>query len=534
MFLMDPSQIPERKPTASRIVIVGGGTIGLYAASLLAQRGQQAVVVEAGDSQLGRFENDSFESVGRPHTGIRLGRGRNLGGTSSLWGGQLVEFLPIDFAGRDWLPGSQWPITYEEIAPYYEPTYINLGISPKLIRDDDVWRGIMTKPPDLGAEFEVFLARWMGTPNVAELFSRQVQSDPNLITLGSHCATGFRGRGGRIDALRVVDKRNQAHWIEGDHFLLAAGTIENARLLLHSANDQSWRAPWRNNKNVGLYFQDHLGGKLGSFIPTNKRDFFHTFANIAYASHKFQPKVRMRNEAQARHRMYGTQGFFAFETELSEHMVYLKQFLRAALYNRKFTGFGRVLRSGATSVGFLLPLMWKYVWEHRVFVPGSARIFLVTQAEHAAMADSRISVDYGAADAAGLPRVILDWRVNGDELASLREFALKIREALFSAGVGELRVDPDLLAMNPSFLDRLSDTYHQSGGAVMGTSEKDGVVDRHLRVFGTENLYVGGASVFRTASHANVTFTALAFATRLADHLTGISSLKESLLITAI
>jgi len=58
----------------------------------------------------------------------------------------------------------------------------------------------------------------------------------------------------------------------------------------------------------------------------------------------------------------------------------------------------------------------------------------------------------------------------------------------------------------------------------MGTSESDGVVDSDLRVFGTDNLYVAGASTFRTASNANTTFTALALGTRLVDHL----SIKET------
>jgi choline dehydrogenase-like flavoprotein len=527
MYFSDPGRIPGRKANVPRAVIIGAGTIGLYAASLLAKRGQEAVVIEAGDAQLGKYGTDTFQSLGKAHTGIRLGRSRNLGGTSSLWGGQLVEFSPIDFAGRDWLPGSKWPITYEQIAPYYEPTYLNLEIPRKLIKDEEVWRGLMAKCPDLGPDFEVFLTRWMGTPNFAELFARQIQSDAKLLVLLSHTATGFRGTGSRIEAVRVIDSRNRADWIEGDRFLLAAGTIENARLLLHSANDQSWQAPWRDNRNVGLYFQDHLGGRLGAFIPIDKRAFFDSFANIAYAAHKFQPKVRMQNEAQASRRMYGTQGFFAFESEFSEHLVFLKQFLRAALYNRKLTGFGNALRNGAGSAGLLFLLMWKYVWDHRVFVPSNARIFMLTQAEHAAGADSRISVDYSATDSAGLPRVILDWRINGDELVSLRDFAARIRDAFLSAGVGELKIDPDLVALNPAFLDKLGDTYHQAGGAVMGTSKDDGVVDKDLLVFGTQNLYVGGASVFRTASHANVTFTALAFATRLVDQLTNISNLKE-------
>ena len=112
-----------------------------------------------------------------------------------------------------------------------------------------------------------------------------------------------------------------------------------------------------------------------------------------------------------------------------------------------------------------------------------------------------------------------DWR---DELASLREFAVQIRDALQAAGIGTLKIDDDLLALDASFLAKLGDTYHQAGGTNMAESERGGVVDRNLRVFGTENVYVVGAGVFPTTSNANTTFTALAFTTRLVDHLTGV------------
>jgi choline dehydrogenase-like flavoprotein len=73
--------------------------------------------------------------------------------------------------------------------------------------------------------------------------------------------------------------------------------------------------------------------------------------------------------------------------------------------------------------------------------------------------------------------------------------------------------------MDPSFMATVKDTYHQAGGTVMGTSEREAVVDRDLKVFGTANLYVGGASTFRTVSNANTTFTALAFTTRMIEHI---------------
>ena len=519
MYFTDVDQIASSTAKSPRVIVVGAGAIGLYAASQLAARGRDVVVVEAGDSRLGSFAAESYANVGRPHSGIRLGRSRGLGGTTNLWGGQLVEFQPIDFAGRDWLPGSKWPVSYEEIAPYYRPTYLNLGMPPQLLNDEDVWRGISCTPPDLGPEFEVFFTRWLGIPNFAEMFAKQIQHDARLSVLAGHTVAGFHGSGSRVEAVRLVDSKGQSHSIEGSTIILAAGTIENARLLLHGAQEPGWQAPWSENPNVGRYFQDHLGGTIASFHPTDKRGFFRMFSNVVYAGHKFQPKIRLRNQVQTQQQLYNTQVFFAFESAVSEHMVYLKQFLRAALYNRKLTGIGDLFRNSFGMARYLVPLMWKYAWDHRVFVPRSAKIQMHVQAEHAPRAESRITIDRSSVDAYGLPRVVLDWRLAGNELVSLRSSAVQIRDALQSAGIGELEIDGDLLALNPSFLARMGDTYHQAGGTNMATSERDGVVDRNLRVFGTENLYVAGASVFPTTSNANTTFTALALTTRLVDYL---------------
>ena len=83
----------------------------------------------------------------------------------------------------------------------------------------------------------------------------------------------------------------------------------------------------------------------------------------------------------------------------------------------------------------------------------------------------------------------------------------------------EVEIDAQLDAEDTDALDRATDTYHQCGGARMGHHARDGVVDSELRVFGTRNLYVAGAAVFRTSSYANPTFTALALTARLAHRL---------------
>lgn len=339
MYFVAADRVRGNNPSSPRVIVIGAGAVGLYAASQLAARGRDVLVVEAGDSHLGSFAAQSYTSVGRAHSGIRIGRSRNLGGTTSLWGGQLVEFQRYDFEARSWMQGAEWPVTYDEIAPYYQPTYLNLGIPQKLIRDEDVWRGVSSRP-DLGPEFEVFFTRWLKIPNFAEMFAQQIQSDERMSVLAGHTAVGFRGSANCVEAVRVVDGNGDSHWLEGGTVILAAGTIENARLLLHTARDESWDVPWRGNENVGRYFQDHLGGRIGTFHPVDKHGFFKMFSNVIYAGYKFQPKVRMLDEVLRRKRIHNIQMFFAFESELSEHMVYLKQFLRAALYHRKISGGG--------------------------------------------------------------------------------------------------------------------------------------------------------------------------------------------------
>lgn len=58
------------------------------------------------------------------------------------------------------------------------------------------------------------------------------------------------------------------------------------------------------------------------------------------------------------------------------------------------------------------------------------------------------------------------------------------------------------------------------GTTRMGTDLSDGFVNRDLRVFGLKNAYICSGSVFPTGGYANPTFTIVALALNLAEHLT--------------
>jgi hypothetical protein len=519
MLLTDISQWKPGSSGEAVTVIIGSGAVGLYAGSELAKRGKRVLVIESGGAHLGGFTAESYASVGVPHDGISVGRSRSLGGTTNLWGGQLVEFQPVDFNGRDWLPRSTWPVKYEEIAPFYAKAYVSLGLPRETHSDDAVWANVSAKRPAIGEEFEVFLTRWLKIPSFALMFAKHYESSEAFAVLSGHTAVGFEGSGERITAVRVVDAAGKRHTISGGTFILAAGTIENSRLLLSSATDDSWPCPWRQNQNIGKYFLDHLGCKAATVKPVDARRFFDTFSTIWRGGQKYQPKFRLRNEILMRDPILNVQGLFGFESSVSENLVYLKQFVKAAIYSRKIDNLGDMLKNVSACSKYLLPLMWRYVRNHRVFVPSASKISLLIQTEQAPIAESCIRLERSVTDAYGLPRAILDWRLSGNEQASIAEFARRADTALQRAGLATLEIDPALQAMDPRFINTAKDTYHQAGGTAMGDSERDAVVDRNLKVFGTQNFYVSGASTFRTVSNANTTFTALAFVTRLVEHL---------------
>lgn len=63
------------------------------------------------------------------------------------------------------------------------------------------------------------------------------------------------------------------------------------------------------------------------------------------------------------------------------------------------------------------------------------------------------------------------------------------------------------------------DSSHHSGTTRMGHVPKSSVVDENCKIHSVHNLYVAGSSLFPTSGHANPTFTIVALAIRLSEHL---------------
>jgi choline dehydrogenase-like flavoprotein len=512
--------------TPHDVVIVGGGTVALLLAVLLERQGQRVLVLETGG---GGFEAPAQELndatvIGRAHTGIAVARGRALGGTSNLWGGQLTGFVPSDFEARAGVSDAPWPIRYDDLLPWYEAVARELRLADVLDETTPQAHKLFgNQYPDIPG-FTLFLTRWLKEPALARYFSERLQNAPGLTVLLHAHATGLAlaPEGDRVTSVRVARADGTSTALHGERFVLANGTIEIARLLLACAAEQP-HAPWAGNPWVGAGFQDHLEMRGGRVHLLDKPRFLRTFQNIVLGGHKYQPKLRLNTDAvtAGADAALNVTGYFAFESSIGEHLQHLKVMVKSLRRGGlSHQGLGDMLRHLRGMGSAWVPMIVQYLRHHRIYNPADRGVWLVMHAEQVPRNDSRITLDPQRKDRFGMPLATLDWRIGGQpEVRAMAAFVRRVGESLQAAGLARVEIDAQLDAEDAHALDRATDTYHQCGGARMGHHARDGVVDSELRVFGTRNLYVAGAAVFRTSSYANPTFTALALTARLADRL---------------
>ena len=141
--------------------------------------------------------------------------------------------------------------------------------------------------------------------------------------------------------------------------------------------------------------------------------------------------------------------------------------------------------------------------------------------EQAPNPDSRVRLS-DERDAFGLRRVAIDWRLSELDVHTMRTAVTAFGRHMAEQDIGRLRIGDWLLADPPRFPGVLDDEVggkHHIGTTRMSADDRTGVVDPDCRVHGTENLFVGGSSVFATTGHANPTYTLTQLALRLGDHL---------------
>ena len=504
------------------VIVVGAGAVGLILAVSLARAGKRVLLLESGSRNIA--DADDLNEVivtGRAHDGALHGRGRTVGGTTTLWGGQLTRFLPYDFDVRETMAGCIWPIGFEAVEPYYDEVAGMLGLDTRYLTDASVKAALKCPKFEDQFTFEVFFTRWLREPNLARYFSADL--DGTALSVAPVChATQILSQPGetRIAGIKAIDSSGATRDFFAENIVLACGTIEISRLLLLTGK-KSPELAWARNANVGRYFQDHLDLVVGKIELRDRRAFSDIFENILIDGRKYMPKLRMRSSALREAGCLNIAGTVRFDSSIAEDIGLLKNFVNSLLRGARIDKPWQTLKSMAALGRVWLPIIWRYLRHRRILAMADRGISVIAHCEQRPMRDSRITLDADRVDRFGDPLARLHWVIDERlQVDSLRYFVTRLNEFLAKECKAELEVLPALLSGEVSILAQARDSYHQCGGARMAPSAEEGVVDADCKVFGTANLYVAGAAVFPTSSFANPTYTAMALARRLSDYLT--------------
>ena len=504
---------PEPSAVAD-ICIVGAGAAGIVLAVELACRNKSVLLLEGGGPEIEEPSQEPYASelTGLPHRGIHTGRFRAKGGTTTRWGGQILELDPLDFAVRPGIEASGWPFAKTELTRHYERALELEGLARVTRQDEAVWHEIGLAPPQF-ADLEPYFSRWCPEPNFASLHRQTLEEHPG-ITLWLHAnAVEPILEGDAIRGLRCRTLTGAETIFRANQFVFCMGSIESSRFFLQP---RSSGLPWNRSGLLGKHFQDHIDCNVALVEPIAAKPFHRAFDNLFSRSFKYHPKRRLAPSVQTAHGTLNVAATMTFVSDADEALARLKTTAKNLLR-------GRINQVGASDLTFAtrnLPLLarqvTRYSLRHRAYNPPDARILLRVHCEQEPTSRSSITLS-DARDSLGLLRTRLDWQISERELATIRQYVLIAKQSL--AGIARIHPDEDLMSGNPNFLARCDDSNHHMGGMRMSTSADTGIVDPNLRLYGLTNTYICSGAVFPTSGFSNPTHTLLALAVRLSEHL---------------
>lgn len=493
-MIVDGQQLPQDTTLRADLCIVGAGAAGLTLARALG-RGQATVcVLEGGgftaDSRNPDLYHGSYEgNIPRfDDTYLHTTRVRGFGGTTIVWGGHCRPLEPLDFARRDWVSNSGWPLSRADLGPYYERASAVMGF-PVFDRNN----------PDEGNErlpsqfhsglLEERVFRFKAKRFGVDYRSEMTESRNVTVYLNSN-ATRIRmnAEGTAVTNLSARTRSGKRAEIRAGHYVLAAGGIENARLLLLSDSLHK-KGVGNEHDQVGRYFMEHvtLEGTMGPIFVW--------------------PEIEMG--LYLRHGKEDTRAQFLFPRDdvLRENrMLNCALNVRTRFTGRRLSAFDKAIMRATFNSDATDPRSAPYR-EPTAFSPTYI-------CEMAPAPSNRITLTPDA-DALGSRKPKLTLNVSEREIQTLYRFAGMVVREVAGRRYGRAK----MALLKEEVLSRVLGYHHHMGATRMHTDPKRGVVDADCRVHGVANLFVAGSSVFPTSGAANPTFTILSLALRLADLL---------------
>lgn len=501
-MLINGRQLDPDAIIVADICIVGTGMGALSVASRLVHAKMDVLLVEAGPIKASRRSHPVIhtENVGR-RFGISTSRGLEAGGGTAFWHGVCAPLDKEDFLERPWIAHSGWPIRHAELAPWYSQARKFLGI------DDN--------PQPLAQQSNSFFP----ASGVLNAKPYQYRSSPfrGKELLLEWCRQGRARCIYHSTALQLLQKNGKAHSllagsagklfrVVAKRFVIAAGALETPRLMLNTLRQGDAPAPsWWLGRNL----IDHPAGYLSQVRFTKPFDDRTGCADDAGTAAWTIRGLMLKDEVQRTHR-------------LPNHAVFIRKGMNGLpVPNQAMMSFLGLRGPQDVALRHLAALfrhpyiLWRIAHQKLPLRASSRYGDLFFMTEQLPNPLSRVSLSAQTEDEFGFPVARIDWRLSEQDRTMFAAYhALLMASLNGDKSVHSLRADP-----LSSWEATVTSAAHHLGTARMGATAKDGVVDRDLKVYGFDNVWIGDGSVFPTAGSVNPSLTICALGHRLGTYL---------------
>lgn len=534
-------------PTTFDAIVVGSGATGGWAAKRLTEAGMRVALVEAGMKITPKDFNEHAQAWQMPYLGMSPKimqdrpiqgrcyacteynykwfasdvenpytqskpfwwiRQRVLGGRSLSWGRQSYRMSSLDFkaASHDGY-GEDWPLSYEDLVPYYELVEKYVGISGNAENLPQLPDSVFQPPMAMTSAEELFrdqvkskMGRTVTIGRVAILtkalngrqachycgpcergcvtgsyFNSVTTTIPDAVktgrlTLFTDAVTArINMKDGKASGVTYIDRvTREPREVRGKVVVLCASTLESTRLLMNSDLCNS-------SGTLGRYLMDHIygGGAAGEFDGLESRPWsgMPRRPNGIYI-----PRFRNVKESS-------TEGFirgYGFQGGASPS------------YSYDAPGFGASYKDA----------VHKSTWTMNIGA----------WCECLPRAENRVEIDKDRVDNWGIPvlKVNCEWGDNEKKL--WQDARTQGAEMLEAAGFKNVRQTGQYSV--PGFC------IHEVGTARMSKDPRKGVVNQYCQTHDVENIFVTDGACWVSIGCQNPTLTMMAITVRACDYIT--------------
>lgn len=449
---------------------------------------------------------------------------RAVGGRTLVWGRESGRYGPLDFKPKSLQDGfgEDWPITYEDLAPYYDKVETLIGVAGG---GEDVYNSPANK--NILPAFHPRCGEWLIKKGAAKLgiktvaFPLAVLSKPYDNRLACHycgacnfgCDTASRfstlevlfpklqkmknftlrtnaavhrvlldRSTGKARGVSFIDTTNKLEYeAYGKTVVLGASMVESIRILLNSRTSEFPQGLANSSGTLGRYLMEHVAfNAIQGYFP------------------QLMGQSSTNDDGPGANSLYIPRYNFGKKND---------KFLRGYRFTF-YTGCGMGPGPGAHLPGF------GSAYKKKIKELYPAGVSIDGYGEGLPFDWNFVEIDpEGLKDRYGIPQVRFHTNAEYDHAFAMRdEMYGQMEEILKASGAEVLPYEKK----NPYPLGSVT---HEAGGARMGDDPKISVLDKWNSCHDIKNLLVVDAACFTSHPEKSVTLTIMALALRASEHL---------------